>query len=434
MSSFWCKQAIVDGALVRGIRITESDGVITGVASRNEPGDTDIVLGGLVLPGFANGHSHAFHRALRARTHANGGTFWTWREEMYRVANILDPESYLQLATAVFAEMVLAGYTVVGEFHYLHSRPDGTPYENPTAMEDAIVEAARRAGIRLTLLDTLYLAGGIETPLEQTQRRFSDGSVKGWVARRDAVRFGPLARSGAAIHSVRAVPPALFSAVREATSGLPLHAHVSEQVAENTATVAAYAATPMALLADADILGPLFTAVHATHLTDSDIDLLGISGSTICFCPTTERDLADGIGPARALHDAEANISLGSDQNAVIDPFEELRGLEMNDRLATGKRGRFAPSELLAAGTQAGYRSLGWKGGHIEVGFLCDLVSIRMTTPRTAGAQPEQVWLAATSADVSTVVIGGRVVVTNGHHSLGDVGVLLAEAIERVNR
>jgi formiminoglutamate deiminase len=433
MTSYWCEQAIVGETVEHAVRIEESGGVIAAVVPEREPRDGDTVLSGLVLPGFANGHSHAFHRALRGRTHADGGTFWTWRDEMYRVAGRLDPDSYFELATAVFAEMVLAGYTVVGEFHYLHRRPDGFAYETATAMEDAVVAAAERAGIRLTLLDALYLAGGIGKELESSQSRFSDGSVADWVARRDAVQFGPLSRGGAAIHSVRAVHPHLFAAIRDASKSLPLHAHVSEQLAENEDSLAAYGATPTALLAAADVLGPGFTAVHGTHLTDDDIQLLGGSGTTVCFCPTTERDLADGIGQASALRHAGAALSLGSDQNAVIDPFEEIRGLEMDDRLASGRRGRFTPAQLLTAATAGGYSSLGWNGGRLEIGAVCDLVEIEMTTPRTAGAAVDQAWLAATSADVNTVVVGGVVRVRDGRHVLGDVGALLGEAIGRLN-
>ncbi|MDQ1542841.1 MAG: hypothetical protein QOK08_479 [Actinomycetota bacterium] len=433
MSSFWCGQAVIGGAVARSVRIEESNGSITAVVSGAVRRDGDLTLPGLVLPGLANGHSHAFHRALRGRTHADGGTFWTWREEMYRVANALDPESYLELATAVFAEMVLAGYTVVGEFHYLHHRPDGSRYENATAMEDAVVAAASAAGIRLTLLDTLYLAGGAGLPLEPAQRRFSDDTVARWAQRRDAVRFGPLARGGAAIHSVRAVPPELFAAIRDVTGGLPLHAHVSEQRAENEDAQSAFGATPTAVFADAGLLGPSFTAVHGTHLSDADIQLLGSSRSTVCFCPTTERDLADGIGPAGALVNSGARLSLGSDQNAVIDPFEEIRGLEMDERLATGERGRFTPVQLLTAASAHGYASLGWDGGRIEVGTVCDLVAVDLGSPRTAGVAADQAWLAATSGDVTTVVVGGVVRVSEGRHGLGDVGALLGTVIERAS-
>lgn len=351
---------------------------------------------------------------------------------MYRIANQLEPQTYLDLATAVFAEMVLAGYTVVGEFHYLHRRPAGEPYDPPTAMEDAVVEAARRAGIRLTLLDALYLDGGIGEPLSPDQRRFSDGSVENWVTRRDAVKVGPLARRGAAIHSVRAVSPELFPQVRDATRALVVHAHVSEQPAENAAAQTAYGRTPTELFAAGGLLDDRFTAVHGTHLTDRDISLLERGASFVCFCPTTERDLADGIGRAGELHD-RVPLSLGSDQNAVIDPFEEIRGLEMNERLRSGRRGTLSPPDLLTAASRAGYRSLGWNGGEIAVGTVCDLVTIELRSPRTAGVDPGQAWFAATSADVTTVIVGGVTRVRAGRHELGDVGALLVSAMERLN-
>lgn len=434
MTAFWCEQAVVGGAVIRSVRIEERGGVITAVSPDAYPRDGDTRLAGLVLPGLANGHSHAFHRALRGRTHADGGTFWTWRDQMYRVAGSLEPESYFELATAVFAEMVLAGYTLVGEFHYVHHRRDGRPYETAAAMEDAVVAAAARAGIRLTLLDTLYLQGGLtasgaDVPLADAQRRFSDGTVERWTARRSATHFGAMARAGVAIHSIRGVSPSLFGEVRDVTMGLPVHAHVSEQPAENAASLAAWGATPTGLFADAGFLGDSFTAVHGTHLNDEDLRLLGESHSTVCFCPTTERDLADGIGPAVTLRDAGARISLGSDQNAVIDPFEEMRGLEMDERLASGERGRLSPEQLLTAGTAAGYLSLGWEGGRIEAGAVCDLVAIAMSTPRTAGAAPDQAWLAASAADVKTVVVDGVVRVDDGRHPLGDIGALLGTAI-----
>ncbi len=424
MSSLWCENAVVADALLAGVRIEESGGVITSVAVADAQPD-DILLRGLVLPGLANAHSHAFHRALRGRTHADGGTFWTWREQMYRVAGLLTPENYFELATAVFAEMVLAGYTAVGEFHYVHHQPDGTPYPTP-AMEDALVAAALRAGIRLTLLDTFYPGDGVgSSGLEDGQRRFADASVEAWAARRDSVTFNPLARIGAAIHSVRAVSPAHYEAIAAASVGLPLHAHVSEQRAENATAVVEFGRSPVELLEP--VLGPSFTAVHGTHLSAHDVELL--HESVVCFCPTTERDLADGIGPARELHDAGVRLSLGSDQHAVIDPFEELRGLEMDDRLASGERGRFTPLELLVSATSNGYASLGWNGGSIEVGAVCDLVAVSPTTPRTAGASLDQLWLAATAADVTDVVVGGVRRVTDGRHQLGDIGALLAEAI-----
>lgn len=438
MTSFWFENAVVGQRVTSGVRLEQSAGVITVIQTDAVPLDADTRIAGLVLPGLANAHSHAFHRGLRGRTHGDGGTFWSWRERMYSLAARLTPESYFELASAVFAEMVLAGYTVVGEFHYLH----GFGADTTTAMDDAIVSAAERAGIRLTLLDTLYLHGGLNDDgtaiaLSDIQRRFSDGSLDGWAARheriRSRIRSGANARLGAAIHSVRAVDPALFPAFRDLVAGGPVHAHVSEQPAENAQSLAAWGRTPTEIFADAGLLGPNFTAVHGTHLTAGDIALLGDSGSTVCFCPTTERDLADGIGPANALLAAGANLSLGSDQNAVIDPFEELKGLEMDARLSTGERGRFTPTQLLTAATSAGYDSLGWGGGQLAVGQLCDFVAVATGTPRTAGAGLDQLWLAATSADVTTVVVGGRTVVDGGRHDLGDVGSLLGSVLERID-
>lgn len=429
--SFWCEYAwLGDGAASR-VRFVEEGGVITAVESGVGPDSTDARLPGVVLPGFANAHSHAFHRALRGRTHAGGGTFWTWREKMYALADRLDPDRYRRLATAAYAEMALAGVTCVGEFHYLHHGPDGVPYAEPNAMGEALRDAAMAAGIRLTLLDTCYLTGGFGRPLEGTQRRFGDGDAERWVARVDELRPDTTTRIGAAIHSVRAVPPEQMPAIVAGADGRPLHVHVSEQPVENDECMATYAATPAQLLHDHGALGPATTAVHATHLSVADVALLGSDGTVACFCPTTERDLADGIGPARLLADAGVPLALGSDQHAIVDLLEEARALEMHERLASRQRGRFAPADLVTALTASGHASLGWpEAGRLAVGAPCDLVAIRLDTPRTAGVEPDQVVLAATVADVATVVRGGVVIVEDGVHMLGDVGRLLGEAMD----
>jgi formiminoglutamate deiminase len=429
MSAFWLEHAIVGGSVRSGVRVGHADGVITAIVEGPARAG-DVELRGLTLPGIANAHSHAFHRALRGRTHADGGDFWTWRQAMYAVAEALDPERYRALATAFYAELLLAGYTAVGEFHYLHGE-DGT-----TVMADALVQAAEDAGIRLTLLDTLYRHGGRDDggqPVARSgaQLRFGGGDVDSWLARHALLPDTSIARRGAALHSIRAVDPDDIARVAAATGAEPLHAHVSEQPAENVQSLAAFGRTPVAVFADAGALGPRFTAVHATHLRPGDVELLGGSESTVCFCPTTERDLADGIGPARALANAGARLAIGSDQHAVVDPFDELRALEGHERLVTGARGAFVPAELLDAATANGYRSLGWPGG-LEVGAVCDLVTVRTATPRTAGSRLDQLWLAATAADVSDVIVGGRRVVSDGAHPLGDVGARLADVIGTV--
>jgi formiminoglutamate deiminase len=394
-------------------------------------------LAGVTIPGLANGHSHAFHRALRGRTHRVGGDFWSWRELMYQVAGALDPDGYLELATAAYAEMALAGITAVGEFHYLHHDPAGRPYADPNRMGEALVEAAGRAGVRLTLIDTCYLRAGLDgRPLEGPQVRFGDGDAEAWAERAGAVAERPGLRVAAGIHSVRAVDEAAMATVAAWASDrrAPLHLHLSEQRAENEACLAATGQTPAALASSAGVLGRRTTAVHATHLTGDDVALLGATGTAVCLCPTTERDLADGIGPARALAAAGSPLCLGSDSHAVVDLFEEARAVELDERLASGRRGNHRPADLLAAATEAGMAALGWDAGRLAPGHLADLVTVGLDSVRLAGARPaeavDQLVFAATATDVTSVVVSGRQIVADGRHLLvGDVPAALDRAI-----
>ncbi len=420
----------------RDVLIEVSDGRIASVTP-NASATNATRLTGLTLPGLANAHSHAFHRALRGRTHGGRGTFWTWRGRMYALAARLDPDSYRALARATYAEMALAGITCVGEFHYLHHGPDGTPYDDPNAMGDALVQAATEAGIRITLLDTCYLTSTVDgQPLDGPQRRFGDGDAAGWAARAGALPGADHARIGAAVHSVRAVPAEQLGTVADwaTQKGAPLHVHLSEQRAENDACLGHYGRTPTEVLSDNGVLGPRATAVHATHLTDLDRTELGDTDTGVCFCPTTERDLADGIGPARALADAGSPLSLGSDSHAMIDLFEEARAVELDERLRTERRGQFSAAELLHAATLAGHRALGWDdAGAIAVGARADLVTVRLDTVRTAGVTPgPAIVFAAGAADVSHVVVDGRAVVVDGEHLGFNVPVELARSIEAV--
>jgi cytosine/adenosine deaminase-related metal-dependent hydrolase len=218
-----------------------------------------------------------------------------------------------------------------------------------------------------------------------------------------------------------------------AAADKPLHVHLSEQPAENHAAQMFYGRTPTELLDETGLLSPRTTAVHATHVSDRDIKLLGAARVTACFCPTTERDLADGIGPARPLRDAGSRLALGSDQHAVIDPFEELRGLEMHERLASNERGRFTAGELVEAASAAGYASLGWDdGGRIADGALADFVVVRTDTVNTAGTRAGQAIYCATKDDIDHVFVGGEEVVRHGHHRIGHVARLLSEALDLV--
>ena len=393
-------------------------------------------LPGLTVPGFANAHSHAFHRALRGRTHAGSGSFWTWREQMYGVAGRLDPDSYFRLARATYAEMVLAGISTVGEFHYLHHAPGGAAYGSPNAMGEALIAAAGDAGLRITLLDTCYLRGGAGVELDATQRRFSDGDVDAWAARSGELHDADGVRIGAAVHSVRAVDrPSIAEVARLAAErDHVLHAHVSEQPAENEWCSAEHGRTPTELLADAGALEQRFTAVHAVYVTGRDVGLLGGHHCWCCLCPTTERDLADGIASASLLRAAGAEVTLGSDSHAVIDLLEEARAVELDERLASGTRGHHDAASLLTMATASGHASLGWSdAGRIEVGAQADLTTIRLDSVRTAGAGADTaidtVVFAATAADVDHVVVGGRVVVVDGRHVSVDVEAELAAVL-----
>ncbi|HEU0239886.1 MAG TPA: formimidoylglutamate deiminase [Micromonosporaceae bacterium] len=433
----WLSDGNGDHARVESdVLIEVSDGrfsaVIPGVPVGAAATDGALRLTGLTVPGLANAHSHAFHRALRGRTHGGKGSFWTWRDGMYALAERLDPDAYYWLARATYAEMVRAGITCVGEFHYLHHGPGGTPYGDPNAMGAALMYAARDAGLRITLLDTLYLTANVDgTPPTGTQLRFSDGTADAWAKRVTALQGQPHARVGVAAHSVRAIPAETLPTVVAVAAGRPMHVHLSEQRAENVACLAVHRATPTQLLADHGFLGPTATAVHATHLNDIDRTALGDSDTGVCFCPTTERDLADGIGPARALVDGGSPLSLGSDSHAVIDMFEEARAIEMHERLRTELRGHFAVDELMAAATLNGHRALGWDdAGAIAVGARADLVTMRLDGVRTAGADPSGAAIyAATAADVTHVVVDGATVVHDGRHASIDVGPALSAAI-----
>lgn len=389
-----------------------------------------------------NAHSHAFHRVLRGRTHArldgSVGDFWAWREQMYDAARTLTPEQYQRLATAVYAEMVVTGFSAVGEFHYLHHAPDGSPYPDHE-MERALARAAIESGIRLVLLDTCYLSGGLSPdgerlPLNETQRRFSDGSALSWRERWESLAAAiaeeddglGLVTLGAAIHSLRAVPEDQLGVIAgwaAAHPGAPLHVHLSEQPAENSSVEAAYGVSPTGLLHRSGLLSGQLSAVHATHLAQADIRALGHAKASIVMCPTTEADLADGIGPARELADAGATICLGSDQHAVVDPYLEMRALEHGERMRAGTRSRFSPDEITAAARKGGLQSLALADNDDHI--LVDTASVR-----TAGSRSNQLALTATAADVHSVVVNGREVARDGVHTrLGDPAGLLIAAM-----
>ncbi|MBW3594668.1 MAG: formimidoylglutamate deiminase [Actinobacteria bacterium] len=430
MVTWHAERAWID-RIERDVAIDVEDGVITAVRPGASDGSASRRLRGLTIPGLVNAHSHAFHRALRGRTHDQAGDFWRWRDVMYAFADRLDPDTYHDLARATYAEMALAGITHVYEFHYLHHDTAGVRYSDPNAMGAAVAHAADAAGLRLTLLDTCYLRPGFRGgELDPVQQRFSDGDVDAWAERVRDLRLEGPAQPGVAIHSVRAVDEESMPIVATLRDELnaELHVHVSEQRRENEECMDVHQMSPTELLATSGALGPRSTAVHATHVTPMDVELLATTRTTVCMCPTTERDLADGVGPASAFVTAGARLAFGSDSHAVVDLFEEARCAELHERLLSNRRGLTDPATLLAAA--CGHRRL-------QPGAPADLVAIDLDSPRIAGGTDAdavaRVVYCATAADVTDVVVAGRVVVEDrAHIDVGDVGGALNAAIEKL--
>lgn len=305
--------------------------------------------GEFLLPALTSAHSHAFQRAMRGaaqRATQGGGSddFWSWRGAMYGLAEGLTPESIHSISRTAYRELYLAGVRTVGEFHYVHHQADGTPYDDRLVMAEAVIQAALAEGLRICLLRVVYARAGAGRPPEGTQRRFADASLDVALADTDALaqRHARDARIrvGLAPHSVRAVPPAWLGelAAFSERHAMPLHMHVAEQPAEIDACLAETSRSPVELLADAGVLSPRFVAVHATHLARQEARLLGEAGAQVCLCPTTERDLGDGLPNVTALVEAGVRLCVGIDSHVVTAPLEDLRGVELGERLRTGKR------------------------------------------------------------------------------------------------
>ncbi len=418
--------AFAGGVLRRDVRIdVGADGRVTGLGEASEPGEATLRRSfghALVLPGFVNAHSHAFQRGIRGQTHRRmpgENSFWSWRTAMYEAAGALDPDGVYAITKSAFTEMLRTGITHVGEFHYVHHQPDGTPYDDPNELSWAVVRAARDVGIRLTLLEVFYARAGTGLAPLPEQRRFCDGSVDKYLQRVDALRSAGV-DVGITPHSIRAATvPAIQELLAYARRHeLVVHTHLSEQPRENEECLAEHGTTPAAAFESCGAFERPhgFTAVHATHLRDDDFDRL--SAQNVCACPTTEADLGDGILDAARLQSAGATLSLGSDSNAVIDLIQEARLLEMHDRLAQGARcrlndrtGALGPV-LAAAATRGGAQALGASGGELAVGEPFDAVIVDLEHPFFAHVPPEHaldaLFCAGTATPLRQVMVGGR--------------------------
>ena len=396
--------------------------------------------GKLLLPGFVNGHSHAFQRALRGRTEflAAGherDDFWSWREAMYEAATALDPEQLYAVSKQAFLEMALCGITTVGEFHYLHHQPDGTPYQDENELSRQVIRAAREVGLRICLLRVGYARAGFEVEPNPRQRRFIDPDVDTFLRRTGelsaSVKFDELVTVGLAPHSVRAVPQAWLEVIAREWKNGPVHMHVAEQPGEIKACAAEYGLRPVELLEKSGLLGPCFTAVHAIHLERSELELLGRSRSTVCACPSTERNLGDGIVEVDALLAAGASVSLGTDSQAHIDLLQEAQQLEGHLRLLRLRRNVLAvpgdqnslAARLLEFMTAQGAKSLGLSTGTLAPGEPADFVTVDLNHPSVLGSEESvlaRVVLGAPASAVSDVFVAGRRIVSQGRHAAAE--------------
>ncbi len=392
--------------------------------------------GRAMLPGMVNAHSHAFQRLIRGRSETqrlNGKNFWSWRDAMYTAAATLTPEEVYDSARMAFLEMVLAGITTVGEFHYLHRQPNGAAYQDGNELAHRVLAAAESVGLRIALLRVAYFRAGYRLSSDPGQTRFIEPPDE-FLGNTDALRAelegNPRAWLGVAPHSVRAVPLAELEAISAWARHrqLPLHIHAAEQRAELTACQAEYGAAPVELLAQHEILGPLTTLIHAVHVSQGEMDAIAAARAMICACPTTERNLGDGIVSAREAAERGIRFAFGSDSQAQINPLEDARELEYHLRLKAERRllldqidGLSLAERLFAYATRGGAESLVANCGNLARGEWADFFTLDLADPSVAGV-PEEHLLAAIvfsleKTAVRDVAVGGAWAVRDGIHS-----------------
>jgi formimidoylglutamate deiminase len=392
-----------------------------------------------LLPGMVNAHSHAFQRVIRGRTerrsqHTND-SFWTWREQMYRAANRLGPEEIYAASRLAFLEMALTGITAVGEFHYIHHDRDGSTYEDPNLLARAVIRAARDVGIRIALLRVAYARAGFETEANPQQIRFIEASPDIYLKHLEQLLSAPelkdeFAWAGVAPHSVRAVPLDYLKAVVAFAKehDLPTHMHVAEQPAEVSACIKEYGRSPVALLDTEGLLSKRFTAVHAIHVSQKAVAAMAQAGAMVCACPTTERNLGDGVVPVDAYFDAGVRVSLGSDSQIQIDLLEDARQLEYHLRLQKTARNVLAPADdttssalarkLFECATINGAESIGFDGGKLEPGAPADFFTVDLDDLSIAGCAVEDllanIVFSLSKTAVRDVVVAGKPIVSHG--------------------
>mgnify|MGYP005987670285 FL=1 len=433
------KRALLPDGWASDICVTLDGGRIAAVGPGNGP---DIGAGvDALLPGGQNLHSHAFQRGFAGLTETRGpgqDSFWTWRDMMYRFALTLDPDGAQAITEMAYAEMLEAGYTRVGEFHYLHHAPDGAPYDDPAEMSSRIFAAAEATGIALTHLPVFYAHGGFgRAPASGGQRRFlhDPEGFAALVARCDAMaRPGDVV--GYAPHSLRAADGADLAALAQALPGRRLHIHIAEQVKEVNDCRAAHGCRPIERLFDIAPVGPDWCLIHATHADAGELDRIAQSGAVVGLCPVTEANLGDGIFPARDYVQRGGRLGIGTDSNIRIRLNEELRLLEYGQRLTARARNVLTPSgssgtQLYASALAGGAQALGAPEPCIAPGAPADLVAL--SDPLDLPGALADRWIFGSDGAVSDVWVGGRHLVQQGRHADRDrIAASFAQAVRRV--
>ena len=446
MSTFYQPDLLfVDGSFkqVYALEVDDAGKIVSiGPAPQLDSGITlHRMPGRALLPGMIDIHSHSFQRALRGKAESrrrSGPDFWSWRNIMYRCALALSPEEIYDVARMAFLEMTLAGITTVGEFHYLHRTPTGLPYDDPNLLAKQVIRAAESIGIRIVLLRCAYVRAGFELPPDPGQVRFIEPNADTFlrdaeVLRNEIAATHPTVSFGLAPHSVRAVPRAYLKEISDwaHTHALPLHMHVAEQPAEIDACVAEHGVTPFHLLDQLGLLTPDFTAIHAIHLQPGEIERMARAGITVGACPTTERNLGDGILRADELIDSGVSIAFGTDSHTQTDALENARELESNLRLLhlqravlDGRKGEPLPTLLFDFATQAGAWSLHVETGSLQPGKPADFFTVDLSDCSIAGSLPEElltnIVFSMSKSAVSEVVVGGRSVIDQRRHAMQD--------------
>jgi formimidoylglutamate deiminase len=445
----------IDGSFRIGHALeVDGDGAIAyvGPARDDIAATVQRMSGRALLPGMIDIHSHSFQRALRGKAESrrrSGPDFWSWRNIMYRCALALTPEEIYDVARMAFLEMALAGITTVGEFHYLHRTPTGDVYDDPNLLAKQVIGAAENVGIRIVLLRCAYVRAGFNLSPDPGQIRFLEPSADAFLQHSEALQkeIGAMPATvsfGLAPHSVRAVPKPYLQTISAWAFGqsLPLHMHVAEQSAEIHACVAEYAATPFEFLDDLGLLTPDFTAIHAIHLQVGEIDRMARGRITVGACPTTERNLGDGILCADQLIDAGVSIAFGTDSHTQTDALENARELESNLRLLDqqravldGRNGEPLPRLIFDFATIGGARSLHLDAGTLAPGKAADFFTVDLSDAAIAGSLPEELLtnmvFSMSPRAIRNVVVAGKVVLDEGQHALQHE---IVEAFHRVQK